>query len=129
VRARGGLTFAAAGVVLLVVALVAVAALRKDDTAGVDCSTFRVTPDRWAAADYDHRLQLREGLTQCRRIVGQPSTQVIAQLGPADRATGTELDYFLPYPDSTDRQVWRISLGDGDKVTSTQLASPETGAP
>ncbi|MCW2982645.1 MAG: hypothetical protein JWR63_215 [Conexibacter sp.] len=127
--ARGCLTFAAAAVVLLVVAFVAMAALRKDDTAGVDCSTFRVTPDRWASADYDHRLQLREGLTQCRRILGQPSTQVIAQLGPADRATGTELDYDLPFPDATGRQVWRIHLGAGDKVKATQLASPQPGAP
>jgi hypothetical protein len=125
VKLRGGAAFAVAGVVVLVLllAFVAIAAFDDDDAPGVDCASFRVTPDRWAAADYDHRLQLRSGLMQCDRIVGVPSTQVIAQLGPADRATTTELDYLLPYPDSNGRQVWRIHLDGDDEVEATRIES------
>lgn len=120
---------AAAAVAVLVVAFVVLAVVHDDDTPGVDCSAFRVTPELWAKAGYDRRLQLRDGLTDCGQLIGQPDTQVIAMLGPPDRNAAGEIDYYLPFGAGTDRQVWRIRLDDEARVTSSQVESPETGAP
>jgi hypothetical protein len=126
-KPRGRLALAAAGVLVVVVALVALLAFSGGSSTSVDCSRFRVTPDIWAKANYDRRLQLREGLQDCDQVDGQPDTQVIAMLGPPDGGGTSELDYFLPYPDRSDRQVWRIHLGDDGRVEGTELVSPTSG--
>jgi hypothetical protein len=119
---------AAAAVVVLVVAFVALAAFHDDDTSGVYCAAFRVTPDLWAKADYDGRLQLQDGMTRCGQILGQPDTQVIAMLGPPDGNAAGEIDYDLPFGQGrTDHQIWRIRLDDEAKVKSSQVESPPTG--
>jgi hypothetical protein len=103
------------------VAVLALVAFHDDGTGDVDCSRFRVTPDLWAHANYDRRLQLREGLDACHRIAGRPDTQVIAQLGPPDGGTTAVMDYFLPFPANNGRSTWRIRVGADGKVTGSQL--------
>lgn len=124
------LTAAIAGAMVVVLAFVALIVFHGDDSAGVDCDTFRVTPALWSAADYDRRVQLRTGLQDCGQLTGRSDTDVVATLGPPDRDGLTELDYYLPYGrGSSDRQVWRIHLDADHRVKSTALESPETGAP
>lgn len=121
---------AAAVVAVLAVAVVAIAVLGDDDASDVDCSTFRVTPELWAKASYDRRLQLQRGLTDCGQLDGEPDTQVIATLGPPDGNGPGEIDYFLPFgPGPTDRQVWRIRLDHDARVTSSRIESPQGGTP
>jgi hypothetical protein len=115
---------AAAAAVVVLVAGVVVLVAGGDDTGGVDCATLRVTPDLWAAADYDRRLQLQKGITDCGQLDGQPDTQVVATLGPPDRNAADEIDYFLPFGDGTDRSVWRIFLDDENTVKSSRVESP-----
>jgi hypothetical protein len=119
-KPRGWLTLAGAGVLVVVVAVLALVVFH-DSSGDVDCAAFRVTPDLWAGADYNRRLQLREGLDACDRIKGQPDTQVIAQLGPPDGGGTAELDYTLPFPDDNGRQIWRIRVGDDGRVTGSSL--------
>lgn len=124
------LTAAVAGAMVVVLAFVALIVFHDDDSAGVDCDTFRVTPALWSAADYDRRVQLQNGLQDCDQLTGRSDTDVVATLGPPDRDGLTELDYYLPYGrGSSDRQVWRIHLDADHRVKSTALESPETGAP
>jgi hypothetical protein len=126
-KPRGRLALAAAGVLVVVVAVVALLVSHDDPSSGVDCSRFRVMPELWAKAGYDRRLQLREGLQDCGQVDGRPDTQVIAMLGPPDGGGTSELDYFLPYPGGSGRQVWRFRLGGDGRVKSTQLVSPQNG--
>jgi hypothetical protein len=120
-KPRGWRTLAGAGVLVVVVVVVALVVFGGDDGGGTDCSTFRVTPDLWAKADYNRRLQLRQGLEDCHRITGQPDTQVIAQLGPPEGGGTAELDYTLPFPDRNGQQIWRIRVGGDGKVTGSSL--------
>jgi hypothetical protein len=115
---------ALAGVVLAVV-LVVVLATRGDGPSDVDCSTFRVTPDRWARADYDRRVRLQRGLQECGQLAGRLDTEVVAILGPPDRNGAGEIDYHLPYgTGATDRQVWRIRLDAEHRVASMSTTTP-----
>jgi hypothetical protein len=117
---------AAAGAVVVVLAFVVlIAANGGGDQKSVDCDRFRVTPELWAKAGYDRRIQLQRGLLDCRVLDGQPDTEVVATLGPPDRNGPSELDYFLPFGrGSTDRQVWRIHLDAGHRVKSSTTDSP-----
>jgi hypothetical protein len=126
---RRWLAAAAAVAVVLVVAFAALAVLRDDDAPGVDCATFRVTPDLWARASYDRRLQLQQGMSDCGQLIGQPDTQIVAMLGPPDHNGAGEIDYYLPFgPGASDRQVWRIHLDEDAKVKASQVESPPNGA-
>jgi hypothetical protein len=120
-KSRGWRTPAGAGVLVVVVAVLALVVFHDGGGGDTDCSTFRVTPELWAKADYNRRLRLREGLEDCDRITGQPDTQVIAQLGPPDGGGTAELDYTLPFPDKNGRQIWRIRVGGDGKVTGSSL--------
>ena len=115
-----------AGAVLVVVAFVVLVVARGGgDDASVDCDTFRVTPDLWAKAGYDRRIQLQRGLLDCKVLQGQPDTEVVATLGPPDRNGANEIDYYLPYGQgSSDRQVWRIALDADHRVKSSTTESP-----
>lgn len=122
-------TALAAGVAVVVLVFVALVVFSDDDAAGVDCSTFRVTPALWSRANYDRRVQLLNGLQDCHQLQGKSDTDVVATLGPPDRDGTRELDYNLPYGQgSTDRQVWRIHLDAEHRVKSTAVDSPESGA-
>lgn len=124
------MTALAAGAALVVVAFVALIVLHHDDSPGVDCSAFRVTPALWSRADYDRRVQLLDGLQDCHQIQGRSDTDVVATLGPPDRDGVSEIDYNLPYgKGSGDRQVWRIHLDADHRVKSTAVESPESGVP
>jgi hypothetical protein len=112
------------------IAFVALAAFHTDNSSDVDCAGFRVTPDRWASASYDERVDLQDGIAQCKTLENATRDTVIAALGAPDRDATGELDYNLPLPgEGDDRQVWRIYLDDATRVKSTQTESPETGAP
>lgn len=117
---------AAAGAVVVLVALVALLAAGGDgDRKSVDCDRFRVTPELWAKADYDRRIQLQRGLLDCGVLDGQPDTEVVATLGPPDRNGAGEIDYYLPFGrGSADRQVWRIQLDAEHRVKGTRTDSP-----
>jgi hypothetical protein len=114
------------GALLVVVAFVALVLARGGgDDAGVDCDTFRVTPDVWAKAGYDRRIQLQRGLLDCKTLSGRPDTEVVATLGPPDRNGANEIDYYLPYGrGSTDRQVWRIFLNADHRVKASVTETP-----
>lgn len=115
--------------VVLVAAFAALALLSDDDSAGVDCATFRVTPELWARASYDRRLQLQQGMTDCGQLIGQPDTQIVAMLGPPDRNGASEIDYDLPFgPGGSDRQVWRLHLDEDAKVKASRIESPPSGS-
>jgi hypothetical protein len=120
-KSRGWRAPAGVGVLVVVVAVLALVVFHDDDGGDTDCSTFRVTPELWAKADYNRRLRLREGLEDCDRITGQPDTEVIAQLGPPDGGGTAELDYTLPFPDKNGQQIWRIRVGGDGKVTGSLL--------
>jgi hypothetical protein len=120
-KPRGWRAPAGVGVLVVVVAVLALVVFHDDNGGGTDCSTFRVTPELWAKADYNRRLRLREGLEDCDRITGRPDTEVIAQLGPPDGGGTAELDYGLPFPDKNGRQIWRIRVGGDGKVTESSL--------
>lgn len=112
---------------IVVVAAFAVVILASggDDDASVDCDTFRVTPDVWAKASYDRRIQLQRGLLDCGTLDGQSDTEVVATLGPPDRNGADEIDYFLPYGQgATDRQVWRIFLDRDHRVKGSRTDTP-----
>lgn len=114
------------GAVVVVAAFaVLVVARGGDDDASVDCGSFRVTPELWAKASYDRRVQLQRGLLDCKVLDGKPDTEVVATLGPPDRNGANEIDYLLPYgAGSTDRQVWRIRLDRDHRVASSTTETP-----
>lgn len=122
--ARRWVVVGALGAVVVVVLVVLVAGRGGDDSS-VDCDTFRVTPEVWAKASYDRRIQLQRGLLDCKVLDGQPDTEVVATLGPPDRNGAGEIDYYLPYGEgSTDRQVWRIALDADHRVKGSTTETP-----
>jgi hypothetical protein len=128
VKAAG--TFLVAGVLVLVLAFVAMAALRSGGgSSDVDCDTLHVTPAAWSSASYDRRVELLDDLNSCHRINGRSRDAIVAQLGPPDATAPSELRYDLPYPDSSEKQVLRIYLDDGGLAKSSSVDTPETGAP
>jgi hypothetical protein len=110
---------------VVVAFVVLIVARGGSDEASVGCGTFRVTPDTWARAGYDRRIQLQRGLLDCKVLDGQADTEVVATLGPPDRNGANEIDYYLPYgKGSTDRQVWRIHLDADHRVRSSTTETP-----
>jgi hypothetical protein len=131
-KPRTALRAAAAGVVLVVAAFVVLAVVgTSPDSTDYDCETFRVTPAQWAAADFDQRRELMDGIDYCKLIDGKSRLAVQVLIGPPDRESPGEIGYDLPFGDgaSADRKVWRIAFDGNGRVKSSVVASPATAVP